>query len=246
MEAMILAAGLGTRLRPLTYETPKALIEVGGTPMLERVARRLIDAGADRLIVNVHAHRNKIRDFIREKDGFGVQVEVSEEPDQRLETGGGLKNATSFFRREGAFFMHNADILTDLSLRALQIVHEDADNALATLAVRPAEDDRYLLFDENDHLCGFSERETGEEVLRREPEGETRKLDFCGVQIIEPRIFDLMTETGVFSIINTYVRLAEEDETISAFHADAAEWMDIGTPERLEAARERAERGDFR
>src|SRR5687767_4554295 len=158
---MILAAGLGTRLRPLTDEMPKALVQVAGVPMLERVARRLVDAGADRLIINVSPHADMIRAFIEEKNGFGVDCAVSEEPDGPFDTGGGLRRAEPLFRKDGPFIAHNVDVLTDLDLRALLAAHQErpgpdtqrgprgessGTGAVATLAVRPGDTDRYLLF----------------------------------------------------------------------------------------------------
>lgn len=237
MEAMILAAGLGTRLRPLTNEIPKALVDVGGRPMLEHVARRLIEAGATRLIINIHAHADQIRRFVEEQDGFGVDVRLSVEPEQRLETGGGLKQAAALFAREAPFFMHNSDVFTDLDLQALYAAHE-ASGALATLACRAAETPRFLTFDAEGDLCGYGDKE-GQEHLVREPAGATEHLDFCGVQVISPRIFDLMTEEGVFSIINTYLRLSKAGERIVPYRVDEATWIDVGNHDRLAEARVR-------
>ena len=232
VEAMILAAGLGTRLRPLTHETPKALVEVGGVPMLERVARRLVAAGADRLVINISPHPDKIRRFIDTRDGFGAEIHISEEPDGPLETGGGLKKAAPLFRRDGPFLMHNVDIMTGIDLEALFQAHE-ANDALATLAVRAPETERYLIFDDAG-LLGYAYQ--GEEKLVREAEGALQRFDFCGVQILSPRIFELMEEEGKFSIINTYMRLVRTGERIAAFDVGDALWLDIGTHERLEQA----------
>ena len=233
---MILAAGLGTRLRPLTDETPKALVEVGDVPMLEHVARRLIAAGATRLVVNLHHHAAQIRDFLRRRDDFGVEVVLSDEPERPLETGGGLQHAAPLFRREAPFLLHNVDVLTDLDLRALYAARAQ-DDALAALAVRARETPRYLVFDAAG-LCGYGNADTGHEHLIRTPEGTVERLDFCGVQALAPRIFDLMTEDGAFSIINVYLRLARAGEVIRPFRVDGAFWIDIGRPERLEAARQ--------
>lgn len=236
MEAMILAAGLGTRLRPLTNDKPKALVEVGGLTMLERTARRLVEVGADHLVVNVHHFADRVKAFIEEKGGFGAEVSISYEVEEALETGGGIRHAAPLFRREEPFFVHNVDVLTDLDLRALYDAHAGS-GALATLAVRAAETHRVLLFDETG-LCGYGRREDGNLVTVREPEGMLQKVDFMGVQILSPRIFDLMTEEGVFSIINVYLRLIQEGERVEAFRADEARWLDIGTHERLEKARQ--------
>ncbi len=241
MDAMILAAGLGTRLRPLTEERPKALVEVGGTAMLERVARRLVAAGADRLIINTHPFADRVRAFVEQKDGFGGEVRFSHEAGRPLETGGGLKRAAPLFRKEAPFFLHNVDVWTDLDLKALYAAHTEG-GALITLAVRPAETHRYLLFDAEGRLCGYGRRADGEPVRVRAPQGAQgtiRRLDFCGVHVIDPRLFALMTETGAFSIITTYLRLAREGHRITCFPTDDA-CADIGTPERLAAARRRA------
>lgn len=237
MDAMILAAGLGTRLRPLTDEVPKALVPVGDRPMLEHVARRLVEAGADRLVINVFYHADQIKRFVEEQDGFGVDVRISEEHGHRLETGGGLKHAAGHFRRDAPFFMHNADILSDIDLGALYEAHR-ASGALATLACRTAETPRFLSFDAAGDLCGYGDKE-GAEHLVREPAGEVERLDFCGVQVIDPRIFDLLTEEGVFSIINSYLRLSKQGERIVPYRVDGATWIDIGNHERLAEARER-------
>ena len=225
-----MAAGLGTRLRPLTYETPKALVEVAGLPVLERVARRVVDAGADRIVINVSPHADKIRGYIRARDGWGVDVRVSEEPDGPLETGGGLLKAAPLFRRDRPILIHNADILTTIDLTDLYRAH---DSALSTLAVRPATSDRYLLFDDAG-LVGYAYG--GEERRAREPEGEERRLDFLGVQVVDPQLLDLFEETGVFSIFTTYMRLVRAGERIVPYDASDARWIDIGTHEELEAA----------
>ena len=241
MEAMILAAGLGTRLRPLTHDIPKALVPVGDKPMLEHVARRLIDAGCDRLIINVHHHADQVLRFLDEHDNFGIDVAVSLEPDQALETGGGLKKAESLFMKKKPFFMHNSDVFTGINLTELYITHSDG-NAVATLAVREAETNRFLLFDEDENLCGYGDRE-GNEHITGVPKGGTARLDFCGVQVISPDIFALMTETGVFSIINTYLRLSKEGHRIRPHRIDGAVWIDIGKPESLDEARALLESG---
>lgn len=241
MEAMILAAGLGTRLRPLTYEIPKALVPVGDRPMLEHVIHRMIDAGCDHLVINVHHHGDQVVRFLEERDNFGIDIDVSMEPDKALETGGGLAHAAHYFHKKESFFMHNSDIFTNIDLRDLREAHEDGEDVLATLAVREVETNRFLLFDENDDLCGFGDSE-GKEHVVVEPKGATSRYDFCGVQVISPRIFDLMTETGIFSIINTYLRLSKEGERILPHRVDGAYWIDIGNAERLQEARELYER----
>lgn len=235
MEAMIFAAGLGTRLRPLTYDIPKALVPVAGVPMLERVARRLVDAGAHRLVINVHWFPDRIERFIEEKDGFGVDVRVSREDDQRLETGGGLLRALErgLLEAKEPFFLHNSDVITDLPLRTMYRAHGDSE-ALATLAVMERHSTRDLLFDERG-LAGHTDRE-GKTKWARPPEGEVMKLGFSGVHVASPGLTEHVTEGGVFSIIWPYLRLAGEGEPVLPFRVDGCRWFDIGTHERLAEA----------
>jgi MurNAc alpha-1-phosphate uridylyltransferase len=233
LDAMILAAGLGTRLRPLTYEKPKALIEVGGVPMLERVAKRLLAAGADRIVINVSALADQIVAFLEDRGYWGTDVRISPEPDGPLDTGGGLLQAAHLFRRDRPILIHNADILTDLDLAALYGDHDDAN--LATLAVRSARTDRYLLFDAGG-MTGFAYG--GAEHRARDVEGSERKGDFLGVQVVSPRLLDRLEERGKFSIFTSYMRLIREGERMQPWEAAGARWMDIGSHEQLAAARD--------
>ena len=230
---MIFAAGRGTRLGALGERTPKALLEVGGMTMIERVARRLIDAGADRLVINLHHHADAIRDFVLARDSFGVEVHFSLEPDAPLETGGGLRQAAALFRREGPLLLHNVDVVTALDLRALLAAHRAA-LPLATLAVSAREATRYLMFDEAG-LCGHADR-AGRETFAREASGEVRRLGFTGVHAVSPALLDRLEGDRVFSIMTTYLRLASAGERVLPFDATGELWLDIGTPERLEAA----------
>ncbi len=231
---MILAAGRGTRLRPLTDRVPKALVEVHGMPMLEHVARRLIDAGADRLIVNTHHLGEQVQNFIAERNIPGVEWFISKEETEILDTGGGLLAAQQFFSKDAPFFLHNVDVLCNADLSAMYRAASKSD-ALATLAVMERDASRYLLFDE-DGLCGHGNRETGVERYAREPRGETQQLGFSGIHVISPRIFNHIQEDGAFSIITLYMRLAAEGKAILPWRIDEAEWIDIGTPEKLAEA----------
>jgi NDP-sugar pyrophosphorylase family protein len=229
---MILAAGLGTRLRPLTHEVPKALVPVAGMPVLDHVARRVVAAGADRIVVNVSPHADLIREHILHRGGWGVDVRVSEEPDGPLETGGGLAAAAHLFRRDRPILVHNADILTDLDIAALFRAHHPG--ALATLALRPASSARYLLFDA-EGMVGYGAG--GEERRARPPAGVERRLDYLGVQVVSPRLLDLMEETGKFSIFTPYMRLIRTGERVAGYDASHVRWTDIGTHEELARAR---------
>ena len=234
---MVLAAGLGTRLRPLTDRTPKALIDVGGVPMLERVARRLIEAGADRLIINTHYLGEQIAEYVREHHGFGVESVISHEEGAPLETGGALVAARALFRGDAPFFLHNADILTDLPLGEMYAAHMAAGDPLATVAVMDRPTTRRLLFDDAG-LLGRVDETKGVDLRVRPAVGEVRALPFAGVHVISPRIFGLLTETGAFSVLDPYLRLAAAGERVLPFRVDGRLWLDIGRPEQLEAARQ--------
>ncbi|MEP0545636.1 MAG: nucleotidyltransferase family protein [Rhodothermales bacterium] len=235
MVAMILAAGLGTRLRPLTNDTPKALVPVANVPMLERVVRRCLDAGATRLVVNVSYLGEQVADFIEANDGFGVDVQISDEPDGPLETGGGIKKAAPLLPDDAPVLVHNADILTSVDLRALYAAHVADDRSpLATLAVTPAESGRYLVFDDGG-LAGYAI--DGEEKLMRDRQGTTRRYDFCGVHVVSREMVDMLcAEDGEkFSVMDSYLRAAKHGRVIAAFEGGHT-CHDVGTHERLEEA----------
>ncbi|MFW5947716.1 MAG: nucleotidyltransferase family protein [Gemmatimonadota bacterium] len=241
VDGMILAAGLGTRLRPLTDRVPKALVPVGGVPVLERIARRLVAAGVDRLIINVHHHADRIVDFVEGRDGFGVDVRISREPEP-LETGGGLLHARSHFRGDGPFLLHNVDVITTLDLAAMVRAHAGS-GALATLAVHDRPAGRYLRFDA-DGLQARVDRRDGSVDTARPPRGPTRDRAFAGVHVLSPSIFGLVTERGAFSIIRPYLRLAGSGHAIAPYEMGEALWLEIGTPERLARARRVLDKSD--
>ena len=242
MDGMILAAGLGTRLRPITDEIPKALVPVGGIPMLERVARRLIEAGVDRLVINVHHHAQKVVRFVEERDGFGVDTRISEERERALETGGGLLHARSHFREDAPFFLHNVDIVTRVPLSDMYRAHTEG-SPLATLAVSGRDSSRMLRFD-NAGLQARVDRRAGESEEAREPEGPAAEFAFAGIHVLSPRVFDLIDERGAFSIIPPYLRMAGAGERIVPYDIGGALWMEIGDPDRLERARRFMRRGN--
>ena len=239
MRAMVLAAGVGSRLRPLTDATPKALVEIGGVTMLERVLRRLAEAGVDAAVVNAHHHADQIEAFLRSRKGLGLRVEVSRE-DALLDTGGGLKKASWFFEDGRPFLLHNVDVVTDLDLGRLYRFHAERP-ALATVAVRARPSSRLLLFDRGGLLRG---READGRLEWAGPPVEgVERLAFDGVHVISPEIFPKLTETGVFPILSAYLRLAGAGERIQAFRSDEYGWQDIGDAAKLEAARRRAAEG---
>ncbi|HMQ85909.1 MAG TPA: nucleotidyltransferase family protein [Saprospiraceae bacterium] len=234
MKAMIFAAGLGTRLRPLTNDRPKALVEVGGRPLLEWAIRLLKKHGFDDLIINVHHFSQQIVDFIDRKAAFGISIQISDESDLLLDTGGGLKKARSFFD-EAPFLVYNADVLTNMDLTAFYQQHLQS-GALATLAVRNRPSSRMLLFDEGNSLVGWKNNSTGEQVRCRDAEA-TKEMAFSGIHAISPLLLEHFPEEAVFSIIPLYLRLGAEFP-IKAYAHDADSWVDVGKASGLERAAE--------
>jgi len=238
---MILAAGLGTRLRPLTDSRPKALVEVGGRTLLEIALSRLRGFGIHDVIINVHHFADMVLDYLRANGNFGMHIQVSRE-EVLLDTGGGLKKASHFFLGdfstfEEPFILHNVDVISTIDLRRMVAFHNQ-NHALATLAVEERETSRYLLFDEKLQLCGRRSGNSEKSEMVR-PATTAQALAFCGVHVISPRIFGMMAEEGAFSIITSYLRLAGSGENICAFRADEYYWRDVGRPDHvLQAARD--------
>jgi NDP-sugar pyrophosphorylase family protein len=336
MKAMILAAGLGTRLRPLTDSLPKALVEINGRTLLEITISRLRSFGVTEVIINVHHFADMVADYLKSKNNFGLRIELSREDDLLLDTGGGLKKAAWFFlesarpARQGTasaaqttgqnsfrqgtalavpkkqenlgalapevsssdqtdqpFILHNVDVLSTIDLRRMLQSHVD-NQALATLAVQSRVSSRLLLFDDHLQLVGRAapggkadnaameepvipslpaeasearnpgkvsaqpksdqvepvapmvchpERSEGSAFSSRSPLATRHSpLAFCGIHVISPRLLPMLTETGVFSIIDAYLRLASQGEKILAFRADEYYWRDLGKPSDLAQA----------
>lgn len=238
MKAMILAAGLGTRLRPLTDNKPKALVEIGGRTLLEIALMRLRASGIREVIVNVHHFGEMVVQYLHAHQNFGMRIEVSRE-DVLLDTGGGLKKAGWFFLEgkvsaDAPFLLHNVDVVSTIDFARMVELHR-RNGALATLAVRDRQTSRYLLFDESGRLCGRrAGRDRQEELVC--PCRSAQPLAFCGIHIISTRFLRMIEEEGIFSIIETYLRLAGSGEKILAFRADQFYWRDLGKPEDLAQA----------
>jgi len=233
MKAMILAAGLGTRLRPLTDDRPKALVEVAGRTMLEITLRRLSHFGIREVIINVHHFADLVVDYLKENSNFGMQLAISRE-EILLDTGGGLKKAGWFFLKQGddePFVLHNVDVISTIDLRRMVGFHRES-GALATLAVQSRETSRYLLFDERNQLCGRRAGPTGK-VEMIVPVEHPHAFAFSGVHVISPRLLSKTSEEGTFSIITSYLRMAEEGEKVCGFRADEYYWRDLGKPENI-------------
>jgi NDP-sugar pyrophosphorylase family protein len=238
MKAMILAAGLGTRLRPLTDNRPKALVELSGRTLLEVTLSRLRTFGITEVIVNVHHFADMVIDYLKSNKNFGLRIEISWE-EILLDTGGGLKKAAWFFLEDSArldepFLLHNVDVISNIDLRRMLQFHLE-NQALATLAVQSRETSRYLLFDNDDQLSGRRVGPDQEPEIVR-PSAHLNPLAFSGIHIISPRLLPMLTEEGIFSIIPSYLRLAAQGEKILAFRADDYYWRDLGRPSDLAQA----------
>lgn len=247
MKAMVLAAGRGTRLRPLTDHRPKALVEIGGRTLLEITLSRLRAFGVSEVIINVHHFGEMIVEYLKGKGNFGLRIEISRE-EELLDTGGGLKKAGWFFLEDAArlgesFLLHNVDVISTIDFGCMVQAHKEKQ-ALATLAVQERETSRYLLFDEQLQLCGRrAGRDLAAEVVRASQ--EVKELAFTGIHVICPRLLAMMSEEGAFSIIDTYLRLAARGERVTAFRADKYYWRDLGKREQLQEAEEDRRRGLF-
>jgi NDP-sugar pyrophosphorylase family protein len=235
MKAMLLAAGLGTRLRPLTNDRPKALVEVAGRTLLEISLTRLRDFGIREVIINVHHFGDMIEDFLKTNNNFGLQIEISREDEALLDTGGGLKKAAHFFQgsadREEPFLLHNVDVISNIDFGQMLKFH-NSKKAVATLAVQDRETSRYLLFDDSLELCGRRAGCEGPPQLVRSIQ-HPQALAFSGIHVISPRFLELMIEQAAFSIINSYLRVAAEGGKILGFRADKYYWRDLGRPEHI-------------
>jgi mannose-1-phosphate guanylyltransferase len=238
MKAMILAAGLGTRLKPLTDNRPKALVELSGRTLLEITLSRLRSFGVTEVIANVHHFADMVTNYLKSNKNFGMRIEISRE-DVLLDTGGGLKKAAWFFledssRLDEPFLLHNVDVISNIDLRRMLQFHKE-NHALATLAVQSRGTSRPLLFDDHLQLCGRrAGRDHEPEIVR--PSAHLDPLAFSGIHVISPRLLSLLTEEGVFSIIPSYLRLGAQGEKILAFRADQYYWRDLGRPADLAQA----------
>jgi len=242
MKAMIFAAGLGTRLKPITDSMPKALVPVEGKALLERVMRKLMDAGADSFVVNVHHFPDQIKDFLAVNDNFGAKVAVSDEQPDVLETGGGILNARNLIREAGdedGFLVHNVDILSNLDVRSF--VSQVRPEALATLLVSDRQTQRYFLFNDEMRLVGWTNIATGE-VRSPFPDLDVEKCHkyaFAGVHYISDKVFEVMEDLGYegrFPIVDFYLKAAGTHPIYGVAPA-GLKLMDVGKISTLESCR---------
>ena len=228
---MILAAGLGTRLKPFTDSHPKALLPINGKTLLERSIMYVKQVGITDIVINIHHFGEQIIDFLADHDNFGCKIKISDEREDLLETGGGLLKA-QWLLKDSPFVLINADILTHLNLKEMIAFHQE-HQPLVTLAVSKRDSTRQLEFDKNMKLCGWKHLKTNEHISTEARAVYERA--FSGIHIINPTLFDLITETGKFSIINTYLHLMQDHKLIGFDHT-GIEVLDVGKPENLAKA----------
>lgn len=240
MRAMIFAAGLGTRLKPLTDTMPKALVPVAGKPMLEHVINKLKSSGFDEIIINIHHFGQQIIDFLEANNNFGVNIHISDERDMLLDTGGGIKRAMELFSSNEPILIHNVDILSDVDLNELYRFHKESEND-ATLMVSRRETSRYILFDNKNNLNGWINVNTGE----TKPEGFVynenvyNKYAFSGIHVVSPTLFSFMSDkwNGKFPIMDFYLNECSNAKIGACIKQDI-KLIDIGKPETLAKAEE--------
>jgi len=233
---MIFAAGLGIRLKPLTDTIPKALVEVNHKTLLEHVIAHLSQHQIQNIVINVHHHAEKvINQAIILADKYNVKIQISDEREKLLETGGGLKKAFNFLKHEPYFIAYNVDILSNLNLSELLTYHEKNNN-LATLVVRSRKTNRYFLFNEYHDLCGWKNMQNNEIKLSNTKIQRLIPFAFSGIQVINSSMLPLLESWDeVFSITEAYIKLCTFYK-IKAFIDNESFWMDIGTPEKLSEA----------
>ena len=235
MNAMIFAAGLGTRLAPLTNHIPKALVRVHDQPLIWYALNNVIAAGAVNIVVNVHHHADNVVAYLKSFSELrqDVQIHISNEQEELLETGGGLLKAKPFFIPDQPILIHNSDVLTNVNLKEL-IAYHNQRKSLATLMVEERNTNRYFLFDSNDILCGWENTKSGEKLLLDDNKN-LKRFAFDGIHVVDYIILNLMGEVRKFSITKSYLEMAANQQIIG-WHQWKAQWFDIGTPEKLQDA----------
>jgi NDP-sugar pyrophosphorylase family protein len=233
MKGMIFAAGLGKRLHPVTSNKPKALVEVDGKTMLEHTLLHLKKHDITEVIINIHHFPDLIEAFVSHHGPFGMNITFSHE-EKLLDTGGGLKKAAWFFNDDEPILLHNVDILSNLNLTEMIRMHRH-HRPLATLAVSNRRSSRYLLFDEQDRLCGWEHVKEGRQKILRET-AQMNRWAFNGIHVVDPALLNILPDKEVFSITEAYLG-ACKDHDILAFQDTSSFWFDIGTREKLENAR---------
>ena len=233
MKAMIFAAGLGTRLKPITDSIPKALVKVGNKTLLEIAIDNLKKFGFGDIIINVHHFADKVISYLAENDNFGANISISDESGLLLDTGGGLFKASSYFDDEKPFLVHNVDIISTVDLREMYSYHFSSGN-LVTLAVKTRQTERKLLFDNDLYLCGRINHKTDIQTITRATDKQV-EFAFSGIHVINPELFNFSKRSGPFALMNLYLELSAYYKIGAYIHEQAA-WLDVGKPETLKLA----------
>lgn len=234
MEAFLLAAGLGTRLRPLTNDRPKALVEIDGRTLLEINIQRLVEAGATHIVVNIHHFAEKMKAFLESRE-WGVPISVSDESNLLLDTGGGLKKAQDLFSGKEPILIHNVDILSNLNLTDIVNKHKQSGN-IATLVTSQRNTSRHLLFSPENKLTGWTNKKTGEFLWTEGEQTNYTEHAFSGIAVINPKLLSLLPEASEpYPIIPQYLKIAQ-NHSIGCFCHDPKQWLDVGKPETISIA----------
>ncbi|HLN75107.1 MAG TPA: nucleotidyltransferase family protein [Prolixibacteraceae bacterium] len=232
MKALIFAAGLGTRLKEHTSNKPKAMVLVAGKPLLQHAIEKLVMHQISDITINVYHFADQIISFLNDHPFPGVQIHLSDEREELLDTGGGLKKAACFLRGEKPILIYNVDVISNLDLTSLEHYHLTS-GSLATLVVRQRETSRYLMFDEQMQLAGWKNFSNGEtKISRQDLFDSSLPYAFSGIQVVQPEIFNLISEEGKFPIMDLYLRLAKTQK-IHGYVDNSSIWMDLGKPEQL-------------
>lgn len=233
MNGMIFAAGLGTRLAPLTDKKPKALVEVGGKPLLEHAINRFVKGGVTCLVINVHHFAGQIIDYVNANASKwpGVTIKISDESDFLLDTGGGLVNALELFDDEGPVVVGNADVYCDVPIDWLFRQHVEGERSV-TLLTRKRNSTRQFIFDETGRLCGWVNKTTGAERMQRIAQ-VAHESAFCGFHVIEQGLLRFWLPVRKFSVVDAYLNVAADDKIMELELPSQYYWFDVGTPEKL-------------
>lgn len=235
VKALLFAAGLGTRLKEHTQNRPKALVDLAGKPLLQHAIEHLKSFGITDITINVFHFAEQIITFLEENNSFGVNIHISDERAELLDTGGGLKKAAEFMKGTEPILIYNVDVISNLDLNTVLKSHQE-QKSVATLVVRQRETSRYLMFDKNLELAGWKNFSNGETIVCREESfAEAQPFAFSGIHIIQPELLNLITEVGKFPIMKLYLRLAKNNP-IKAFVDQSSVWMDLGKPDQLKIA----------
>jgi len=235
VKALLFAAGLGTRLKEHTENKPKALVKLAGKPLLQHAIEYLKQFGITDITINVFHFADQVISFVNENNSFGINIHISDERDQLLDTGGGLKKASCFLKGTEPILIYNVDVISNLNLKTL-LEHHLKQNSLATLVVRSRETSRYLMFDQNLLLAGWKNFSNNDTIISRpEAFNDAKPFAFSGIHLIQPELLDLIIEEGKFPIMDLYLRLAKKHQ-IKAFVDESELWMDLGKPEQLATA----------